>query len=340
MFLSCVKEDKKVVSCENLVNDKNEKPEIGLSGFSESALKTEATQSASNVADSIVLRNDGIDMASGFLKLNKSEKTEWLMENHPNAFLLLTLIATRARRNDNHIDGLTAGMAYVGDYKKCGIETRDKYRTALDVLIACKLVEKVKTCRSKKTSNPHPKSQNRKNSPTSIPTKGTVVKLLNSDIYDINLENDPHLDPHLTPTSPPRTRSKEYNPYEAKSIDVPSKEIKARCNGRLHRSAAPAIFFSFESKKFENISDADYASWKEAYPEINVAQELARACEWVLSNPSKEKKAWRRFLTGWFSRENERKYNKKPFQAYSKTNNRLKRNMESPEQDEALLRMF
>jgi hypothetical protein len=133
--------------------------------------------------------------------LSRSEESEYLQANHPNAFLLLIQISRRARRTAGLPDGYEIGEAHVGDYQNAGIETRDKYRTALEVLIKRKHIEKVETCRQTKSL---PSS-----TPTTNNTYGTKVKLLSLTVCDINKKfennNDPHLLPHQTPTRPPRT---------------------------------------------------------------------------------------------------------------------------------------
>lgn len=96
-----------------------------------------------------------------FVKLKRTEKANDLLELHPNAFLLLTLIALRARREPNLIRGLDICECHLGDYEACGL-TRQKYRTAVNVLETLGLASFYKT------------------------NKGTTGKLLNTDIYDIN----------------------------------------------------------------------------------------------------------------------------------------------------------
>ena len=291
------------------MNDKKTEPGIGVPGSSWIPI-VETPASASNISNPFVLRNDKEEMNAGFLKLNRSDKALWLLKKYPNAFLLLTLIAYRARRHDKHPDGLKNGMAYIGDYKECGLKTEGQYVYAKKVLLRLKIISIVETCR-----------KHIENATTSTTTQGTLVKLLDTDIYDINSEDNNDLNNDLTTTLQRRTRSKERkNPSVVKASEVETNDVKV-CEGsseRLHRNRACELSFSFESGKFEGMSDADHASWKLAYPEINIAQEIAKASEWVKSNPTKQKKAWRRFLTGWFSRENERKYNKKPFIAEGK----------------------
>ena len=106
-----------------------------------------------------------------FVMLKRGEVVEDLILHHPNAFLLLTLIALRARRTPNMIRNLDVCECHLGDYKACGL-TRQQYRTAQSIL------EKL-------------------NFATFCPTnKGTVAKIINTCIYDINPETTNQQDNH------------------------------------------------------------------------------------------------------------------------------------------------
>jgi hypothetical protein len=113
------------------------------------------------------------------------------MEKHPFAFLLLSIIAIRARRIPNQIDGLEVGEAKIGDWKSLG-GTYSQYRTALEILEKYGFIKVIFTNKKKGIL------EKCKNLATRIATlraiKGTVVKLLNSDIWDINFEGYGHQD--------------------------------------------------------------------------------------------------------------------------------------------------
>jgi hypothetical protein len=113
-----------------------------------------------------------------FIKFIDSEETRYLIEHHPNAFLLLTIIALRARRISGNPDGLEIGEAHIGDYKKCGIETEKKYRTAKKILEQRGHLKIHETCR------------NRKKGATGRATVGTKIKILSSSVWDINYEEE------------------------------------------------------------------------------------------------------------------------------------------------------
>lgn len=61
------------------------------------------------------------------------------------------------------------------------------------------------------------------------------------------------------------------------------------------------------SEGWHGITDADREAWATAYPACDIRQELARADQWLKANPTKAtRKAWRRFVTSWLSRTQDR----------------------------------
>ena len=69
------------------------------------------------------------------------------------------------------------------------------------------------------------------------------------------------------------------------------------------------ITFNFEEKKWEGIYIEDIKEWEDAYPSINVVDILTKRMPiWLDANPKKaKKKLWKKFITGWLSREQGRK---------------------------------
>jgi hypothetical protein len=58
---------------------------------------------------------------------------------------------------------------------------------------------------------------------------------------------------------------------------------------------------------WDGISDADRAAWSVAYPAVDQERQLAAADQWLRANPAKAKKSlWRKFLSNWLSRQQER----------------------------------
>jgi hypothetical protein len=100
----------------------------------------------------------------GFIKQFRGYQTDELQRKHPNAFLLLSQIARRARRtNEPNVDGLSIGEAMIGDYESAGL-TEQTYRTAK------KILERLNIATFRATN------------------KGTIAKLISTHIYDINAE--------------------------------------------------------------------------------------------------------------------------------------------------------
>ena len=58
---------------------------------------------------------------------------------------------------------------------------------------------------------------------------------------------------------------------------------------------------------FVGITAKDRAGWATAYPAVDVDRQLAAMHEWLVSNPEKSVKSkWRRFITNWLARSQER----------------------------------
>ena len=120
---------------------------------------------------------------STFIKLYRENKDIDELLKHPNEWVLLTVIARRASRNGSKILGLKPCEALIGDYKNYGMSEQN-YRTAKKNLAAWGFV----TFRAT--------------------NRGTIAKLINSDIYDINAEqpNEPH---NGQPTDSQRTGNEQ-----------------------------------------------------------------------------------------------------------------------------------
>lgn len=98
-----------------------------------------------------------------FIKINReSQTTEWIIRKRPTAFLLLTLVAKRAKRSGSYPDKyLEIGEAEIGDYKTYGV-TEQVYRSDK------KFLEINGQITTRTTS------------------KGTIAKLISNAVFDIN----------------------------------------------------------------------------------------------------------------------------------------------------------
>ncbi len=101
---------------------------------------------------------------NGYIKLNRCKEFDELVENHPLSSLLLSVIARRAKRDcEFSALGLSQAQCFI-NHKCCGLTER-QYRTAKDKLTELKFVKFITTT-----------------------DKKTIATLLDSRIYDINLE--------------------------------------------------------------------------------------------------------------------------------------------------------
>jgi len=137
-------------------------------------------------------------MNQGFIKLIRSAETLELL-NDPNAFVLLTVIALRARRsNEFNIHNLKSSEALLGDYRKFGL-TRRQYRTAMKRLGQWGFAAFKPT------------------------TRGTVATLCGGRIYDINERTSDQQTANARPTDDHRAATnknekkekneKKYSPH-------------------------------------------------------------------------------------------------------------------------------
>ena len=145
----------------------------------------------------------------GFIKYIRSEDAQHLHSNK-NANHLLNIIAYRASRNGNPVKNLKPGESLIGDFKAIGL-SRQEYRTAADNLAKWGYI-------TIRTTN-----------------AGTIAKLCNSNVYDINSKASNQQDNHRAtieqPSSNHRTttikkeRKKERKNKEGK-FDFNSKRLK------------------------------------------------------------------------------------------------------------------
>ena len=132
---------------------------------------------------------------------------------------LFSLIAHRAKiSNIPSPYGLEIGEALIGDYASCGL-TRQKYRTALKNLKKWKFIT------------------------TRITNKGTIAKIINSDIWDLNLNIINHqpnqsLTINQPSTNQSLTTNKEYKNERIKRI--PYSEVISYLNSKTGRSFNPS----------------------------------------------------------------------------------------------------
>ena len=101
--------------------------------------------------------------------------------------------------------------------------------------------------------------------------------------YELYQNPDSYLTKELTNSQPTAnqqlTTKQEHNKHKSHKIELADNGEWLNINGQLE-------------------------VWKKAYPKINIDQELKKAASWIISNPSRRKQNYARFLNGWFDRAN------------------------------------
>ena len=241
---------------------------------------------------------------SRFIALHCGDETTALLADHPNAFLLLTQIAMRAKWKSCPVTRLNAGQAFIGDWQQAGLHSEMVYRHAKDVLFKCGIA-------TFKGTN-----------------KGTVATLMNSTIFSISQTSNNGQATRLQQTNSEiatdkqRAGSKQNQGMQGK-CDEPTTDKKQNSNRPTTTnhtdtqntqplfaldgaSSIPVPSVSWNSSNgFTGITDKDRREWSEAFPAVDISRQLAAAHLWLKSNPAKKKKNIRRFITGWLTRQQE-----------------------------------
>jgi len=173
-------------------------------------------------------------MTKGFIKLVRDSNIEELLK-YPYAYTLLTLIALRAKRaSDIGFNNLEIGECYIGDCKTIGASQR-QYRTAKQRLSTCGLA-------TFKGTN-----------------KGTIAKLTNIRVFDINLSTDRQADRQASDN-----QGVSNNVIDNVTLATTNKEIKnKRIKNKELLLSKDNICGKFESKK---INDEFEEIWKNYIP--------------------------------------------------------------------------
>lgn len=153
-------------------------------------------------------------------------------------------------------------------------------------------------------------------------TKKTIEAYLKDQekvglIYRYKVDNDLFLivpnfvekQPHLSPTR-----------EGSLSIPLPPTRVINKCSGATQELIMSysgtkynskskdkyKVNFNFKKEEWENVTEKNVENWIKAYPNCDIMVELYKMKEWLLSNPEKRKKNYRRFITNWLSRSQEK----------------------------------
>ncbi len=95
-------------------------------------------------------------------------------------------------------------------------------------------------------------------------------------------------------------------PDPVRTKDGPTPSLYLSLSLKLRKvkegSKTDAILFDFENREWLNIKIEDKSGWLAAYPACDIEIELYKMREWLLANPDKRKKNYRRFIVNWLTR--------------------------------------
>lgn len=85
--------------------------------------------------------------------------------------------------------------------------------------------------------------------------------------------------------------NKNLTRYKKRGITDTEKEIEKE-----------SISFNLKGRVWEGITEEDKKYWKETYPACNIEAELKKAGSWLISNPTKKKSQYTRFINNWLNK--------------------------------------
>jgi hypothetical protein len=95
---------------------------------------------------------------------------------------------------------------------------------------------------------------------------------------------------------------------EGKALTSPCPQGKGKGKGKGKGTGKGEgdILFDFDARAWSGVEQIDRDEWKKAFPACSIDRELAAAGAWLVANPEKRKSNYRRFLTNWLARSQER----------------------------------
>ena len=99
--------------------------------------------------------------------------------------------------------------------------------------------------------------------------------------------------------TPPET---ETETETEKKIEV----LRTSARSRNGDGSKPHLDITFDGQCFSGITEEHKQKWQAAFPAVDITNHILRAEQWLIANPVKRKKNHYRFLTNWFSRQQER----------------------------------
>ena len=147
-------------------------------------------------------------------------------------------------------------------------------------------------------------------------TDTSLIKITNWNLYQKISKPQPSkydfdsgmVDEQLSTSSQPVTSNEiECNRIEVKEIEVKEMEQKEKSIVPKPKKTSGLKPYDERVKEWFGSIDPEFIEeMKEAYPNVNIDQELINAKMWLLTNTHKAKKYFKRFVNSWMSRQMER----------------------------------
>jgi len=142
--------------------------------------------------------------------------------------------------------------------------------------------------------------------------KFTLITILNWDKYQGNgTTNEQQIEQQMnnqrtTSEQPVNTNKNDKNVKNDKNKEYTAPDVYKTSEAESEISSSKnkkKISFNRDLHKFEGITEEDIELWCEAYPAVKLDVEIKKMIDWILSAGSKGYKSnWRKFITNWFSR--------------------------------------
>lgn len=186
--------------------------------------------------------DDLVKSQPGFIKFIRSRETTELLK-HPNAFTLLAVIAQRARRTDEpNKYNLAVGEALIGDHENYGM-SKQQYRTAKATLQSTH-------CITLRTTH-----------------RGTIAKLINTKVFDINENESNTLSNTLSNTQNIPNKNVPNNAFKNAFKNALKKDNGPK-SGKASDIRTPISFKEFETSFLKKYSRDDFIAALGYYTDV------------------------------------------------------------------------
>jgi len=218
------------------------------------------------------------DLGKGYIYLMRSLQDHWIWEDKPvakgQAWVDMLLWASHRDREAPAIEGFV--QIKKGEFIRTQRQMGDKWGWSKNkVKRFLEVLQKANMIRLKSG------------------TKTTHVYICQYETYrDMVLNNGPRTTQGRTKNGP---RTDHNNKLKA------IKEIKSN----TIRSGKVKPYPERVNNYFDSIDQTLISTWKEAYPNVDIQAQLGKAKAWLISNPSKAKKDFSKFINNWLNRSME-----------------------------------